>query len=713
MITAETTVGRIVDEWADRLARGEPLAADHALAQYPELAGQLRLMLSALGAVAGVRADASLPALAGFHVLREIGRGGMGVVYEAEDETLGRRVAVKVLPPHLTGRPDHLARFRQEARAAAGLHHTHIVPVFGVGESGGSHYIVMQFIPGRPPESGVALPATAVAAMGAKLADALAFAHAHGVLHRDVKPGNVLVDAAGEPWLADFGLARVESADALTDPDGFVGTLRYAAPERFAGASDARSDVYALGLTLYELAAGRPSYDAADRAELMRQVMDASPPRPRAVNPAIPRDLETVILKATAAKPEHRYATAAALADDLRRVLDGRPILAKRIGPLGRLRRWAGRHPVVAGLAASLLVAVSLGVGGVVWQWRQAVANLKTAEDNAEAARTSNERTMSSVRAFYRGMDRMDDFMSFSVPAKPEQQAQRDRKWESFQPVLAVYDDFLNEPSDDPEVLELQTRATVQLAKFLLRFRKLDESHAAVRRALVLAERCPPDAELEAALFATWGLVIAQLKDTSAWDGEFAQVRAYYARHPDSFDRRREWAIILYSQAVGPTLKENPPVARAAIREAMPLLQEANAMMVATPPGSTRLNGIVELYAQLCFDDDDVAAVARLAERRAEIGEWNAAAMLWAKCHTCGTADAEEYAAKAVVALDRYLIQHPAHLVGAGTYADLKPLATRVDMRVMMAKHFGIKQQQEQAARDRARAKAPATERTK
>lgn len=436
MSTASTLVGRIVGEWADRLARGEPVAADDALALYPELSSQLRPLLSALGAVADVRVDPSLPVLTGFRVIRELGRGGMGVVYEAEDEALGRRVAVKVLPPHLLGRPEHVARFRQEARAAAGLHHTHVVPVFGVGECGGAHFIVMQVIDGRPLAPGTPLPPSRVAEVGAKLADALAAAHARGVLHRDVKPGNVLIDAAGEPWLSDFGLARVDTADAVTDPTGFVGTLRYAAPERFNGTSDARSDIYSLGLTLYELAAGRPAFDATDRAELTRQASEAAPPRPRAVNPAVPRDLETVLLKAIARDPAHRYQSAAAFADDLKRVAGGRPILAKRIGPVGRLWRWAKRHPVIAGLTAAVFLSLAGGLGGVYWQWRQ------SEERRAEADRAFQDAREAVDECFLAATEH-PDFQGPGLQPAKEELLRRARKY---------YERFLAQRGDDPSV---------------------------------------------------------------------------------------------------------------------------------------------------------------------------------------------------------------------------------------------------------------------
>jgi formylglycine-generating enzyme required for sulfatase activity len=195
-----------------------------------------------------------------------------------------------------------------------------------------------------------------------QVADALAHAAGQGVLHRDIKPSNLLLDDMGNVWVTDFGLAKADTdGDNLTHTGDIVGTLRYMAPERFDGQSDPRSDVYALGLTLYEMLTLRPAFDEADRSKLVRQVMHDEPPRPRKVNPAVPRDLETVVLKAIARDPARRYQTAGALADDLQRFLDGRPITARRVGYIERSVKWVKRNPVVTGAALAVVLALSLG----------------------------------------------------------------------------------------------------------------------------------------------------------------------------------------------------------------------------------------------------------------------------------------------------------------------------------------------------------------
>jgi WD40 repeat protein/serine/threonine protein kinase len=466
----------LAEEFAERFRRGErPTPAEYA-GRYPALADRIHKLFPALavmeefGSVGGPSTDPQSATAVGaaprqlgeYRVLREVGRGGMGVVYEAVQESLGRHVALKVLPAQAWRNPTHLERFRREARAVARLHHTNIVPVFGVGEGDGVHYYAMQFIqgqgldsvlhelkhfrrarsarPGDPtgdppargrrpalsasiarglvsgrfPDAGAApagpdpastppaarptppftswggdgradgprppTPESAprseltgqpdaqyfrgVARVGVQAAEALAYAHAQGILHRDVKPGNLLLDTQGTIWVTDFGLAKAEDSEELTSAGDIVGTVRYMAPERFRGQSDARSDVYALGLTLYEMLTLRPAFDSADRARLIDRIARESPPAPRRVDPRIPRDLETVALKAMAKDPAARYQTAAALADDLQRYLADRPIRARRISWAGHTWRWCRRNPAVAGLlsAVATLLAVSVVV---------------------------------------------------------------------------------------------------------------------------------------------------------------------------------------------------------------------------------------------------------------------------------------------------------------------------------------------------------------
>ena len=315
----------------------------------------------------------------------------MGVVYEAEQVSLGRRVALKVLPFAAAIDPKQRQRFQIEAQAAAQLHHPHIVPIFGVGCDQGIHYYAMQFVEGRSlaailhelrsSEEAQAVkaaqssltqveqPATErshvdraycrnVARLGAEAADALEHAHSLGIVHRDIKPANLLIDPHDGLWVTDFGLARCTNDLSLTHTGDMVGTLRYASPEQAqarGGVVDQRTDIYALGVTLYELLTLHPAFNGRDHSELLRQIAQDEPVPPRRKNPAVPLDLETIVLKAIAKDPAGRYTTAQELGDDLRRFMDDQPILARRPGVLERTVRWAKRHKDLVVTAAAIL----------------------------------------------------------------------------------------------------------------------------------------------------------------------------------------------------------------------------------------------------------------------------------------------------------------------------------------------------------------------
>jgi WD40 repeat protein/tetratricopeptide (TPR) repeat protein len=361
-----------------------------------------------------------------FRIVREIGRGGMGVVVEAYQGALGRHVAVKFLPES-----GDLARFRREARAAGRLHHTNIVPVFGVGEHRGRAFYVMQYIAGRSldrvlKDRGVAATGDGeapgrfddreAARIGVQVADALAYAHSQGVIHRDIKPSNLLLDEQGTVWVTDFGLAHDASDEnTLTHTGDFLGTLRYVAPERLEGRGDARADIYGLGVTLYELVCGRPAYPDADRSLLLHRLLHEDPPRPRQINPAIARDLETIILKAMARDPRERYLPAAAMAEDLRRFLDDRSILARRAGPAERTWRWCRRNQAVAALLAALMMVFTAGFAGVTYQWRRAEGEATRANRTAQAeiearAAESKLRVRAQSEIAERNLDHALDF---------------------------------------------------------------------------------------------------------------------------------------------------------------------------------------------------------------------------------------------------------------------------------------------------------------
>ena len=522
----------LADEFSERLRNGENPSITEYVRRRPDLEEDIRELFPTISMMEqfrkkqqvdtqltqqSARLDAEkLKQLGDFRVIREVGRGGMGVVYAAEQQSLKRFVALKVLAPNVTGSENELRRFKREAEAAARLHHTNIVPIFGTGESDGLHFIVMQLVDGVPlneaiesvlidsdsterPEhndppshdsftaamaasallTGSTLQPTAAsiaaslkseaptiqtplrqpprkengsgrrhtmltppstasilgpvkrdqpsspllddhnavedtdepstspqptavrrnlgrrywnssAGIVAEIADALAYAHEQGVVHRDVKPSNILFDRAGAVWITDFGLARHEDQEAVTRTGDIIGTLRYMAPEQCNGVGDTRSDIYSLGLTLYELITLQPAFPEARHGVLIQQKHDGAFPRPRSIDPSIPRDLETITLKACSTDPAHRYQTAAEFAADLRNFMDEMPVQARHITSAERLWRWSRRNPVTAalsGLSFALLIAVAAVTAVGNYRTGLALADAQRERKNAESER--------------------------------------------------------------------------------------------------------------------------------------------------------------------------------------------------------------------------------------------------------------------------------------------------------------------------------------
>lgn len=375
----------ILDGYFAELQAGRQPDRSALVAAHPELASELDACLAGLEFIYRTGQPASVPARLGdFRIVREVGRGGMGVVYEAEQLSLRRRVALKVLKVAVGTDSEALDRFRREAETVAVLHHTNIVPIFAVGSEDGVHYFAMQFIEGRSLAEvmvdrgvgDVGSPASPKAPPGwcLEAAEALAHAHRRGVIHRDVKPSNLLLDNDGRIWLSDFGLARRASEATLTVTGAIMGTPRYMSPEQAGAAKrpiDHRTDVYSLGATLYELAAGRPVFEAETPHAILTKIVGTEPVAPRKLNPGLARDLETIILKCLAKEPGERYQTAQDLADDLRRFVAGDPIRARRPSLWERARRWIRkRRQSVAVSAGAALLAALLAVAAVVG-WTQ------------------------------------------------------------------------------------------------------------------------------------------------------------------------------------------------------------------------------------------------------------------------------------------------------------------------------------------------------
>ncbi|HET6888911.1 MAG TPA: protein kinase, partial [Candidatus Udaeobacter sp.] len=309
-----------------------------------------------------------------YELLEEIGRGGQGVVYRAHQRSLNRTVALKVIGLGPWATEAHLKRFRREAEAAASLDHPFIVPIHEVGERDGCCYFSMNFVEGGQLDETVRRVPISIrqaAELIAKVARTVHYAHEHGILHRDIKPGNILLDTKGEPHLTDFGLARlVEAESTVTRTLEAMGTPSYMAPEQAAGNNAAvgkATDVYGLGAVLYQLLTGRPPFAGATTFATVRLVLDTEPRLPRLLNPKVDRDLSTICLKCLEKDPQRRYSSALALAEDLEHWLKHEPILAKRSGFFTHTWKWVQRKPAIAALIASLL-ALATAIAWSVWE---------------------------------------------------------------------------------------------------------------------------------------------------------------------------------------------------------------------------------------------------------------------------------------------------------------------------------------------------------
>jgi outer membrane protein assembly factor BamB len=373
----------ILDNYMAALQAGRAPDRRLLVHSHPKLATELEACLAGIEFIHQATGPATdLPATLGeFRIIRELGRGGMGVVYKAEQTSLRRVVALKVLRFGVVADQEAMQRFQREAETVARLHHTNIVPIFAVGCERGVHYYAMQYIAGRSladvlaesQRSGKPLPCDEVAAWGLQAAEALAHAHQRGVIHRDIKPSNLLLDGDGVVWLTDFGLAKRMDEATLTVYGALMGTPRYMSPEQAASLQqpvDRRTDIYSLGATLYELATARPLFGPAEPQLVIAQILTEEPARPRQLRAGVPRDLETVILTCLAKEPLKRYQTAQALVSDLWAVIEGRPIRARRTPVVERIVRYVRqRRKTLTGAGVGAAAMVLLMAGALVG-WR-------------------------------------------------------------------------------------------------------------------------------------------------------------------------------------------------------------------------------------------------------------------------------------------------------------------------------------------------------
>jgi serine/threonine protein kinase len=620
----------VAEEFTERLRRGEDPTVDAYAAKHPEIAAEIRELFPTIAemerlkrrraktreGLASPEETPRIERLGDFRILHEIGRGGMGIVYAAEQESLGRQVAIKVLPGRMLDDSKQVERFEREARTAAGLHHTNIVPVFGVGHQDGHHYYVMQHIDGvgldevlealrrpavrggeaaldagsvrsrrsghatsiarallggrfgdrgdatanegaggaRPPagsespgdvfpgasietveiprakveeakgaaarpDAGLAARATAdagprrpsrlepgyfrcVAEIGLQVASALEYAHSRGTLHRDIKPANLLLDSKGFVWITDFGLAKPMGGDAISQTGDVVGTLRYMAPEQLHGRADERSDVHGLGLTLYELVTLGPAHRESETKSLIGAIAEGRILRPRRLRPEIPRDLETIVWKSISRDPAERYASAADLRADLQRFLDDVPILARPVGPAGRLWRWSKRNRALAGatgtaLALLVLLALTATVGylrtrkameGEAWSSRLALGALDRIFEQFAPDRSAPAASLTIEEG---------ESEPIEVPLQPVLSRSAASLLEHL---LEFYDRLAEQGGDDPKLRRKVAEANRRVGDIRQRLGNHEEAETAYRRALevygALEERSPGDAKI-------------------------------------------------------------------------------------------------------------------------------------------------------------------------------------------------------------------------
>lgn len=577
----------LCEEFLQRWRAGEAPAIEEYAQANQMLRDEIYAVFPAMLAMENVKEDRSressfrpiqlqvdrLHQLGDYRIIREIGRGGMAIVYEAEQQSLHRHVAVKVFPEQAFDDSNHLKRFQREAKTIGCLHHNNIVPVFGIGQQDGLHYFVMQLLDGnsldhvirelrdysnkraekldplqqiigsqqerttelkasaefsRSPDNGESTggqsssiraeqPETTqssvafevaksvqddffrgkpywrrIAELGRQVAVGLQYAHQQGVLHRDIKPSNLVIDQSWRVWITDFGLATCLSHDRLSQTGDIVGTLRYMAPERLSGQSDVRSDIYSLGLTIYELATLQPAFDANSRGKLTRQVLHGSPPAPRQILSDFPPDLETIILKAISREPKDRYQSAAQFAADLKNFCEDRPILARRASKTEHLKRWMIRNPVAASLSSALLLCIAVSLITVTAKWHEAVREKSHAQ--TEGARAENNLTL-ALESMDRFLQKFEaDWMAHPIAPDTEDaqstSSQRfvvsDRSAAVLQEALSFYEEFAKQNASNPRLKRDTARAYLRAGGIHERLGQLGLAEVANQKAVDL-----------------------------------------------------------------------------------------------------------------------------------------------------------------------------------------------------------------------------------
>ena len=597
----------VLDEYVQRVEEGQPISPDEFIGQHPEIADKLRQWFASMNFLKAAASDFGTGMLHGpnladrtigdYKILGEVGRGGMGIVYEAEQISLCRRVALKVLPGVVDAK--HVARFNAEAQAAGQLHHSNIVPVYGVGCENGVHFYSMQFIDGRPLSSAIRqlrglrgddteeledeqtledsraaelpdafvskLPepdrepnafvdltrasnqsrsyVELVVRLAIQASEALQHAHDFGIVHRDIKPSNLLIDRQGKLWITDFGLARIASDVSVTISGDIIGTIRYMSPEQAAGRSrliDHRTDVYALGITMYELLTLEKAFDAEDRQAYLTKIQNEEPTRPRQLNSGIPVDLENIILKAISKERDHRYDSALHMAQDLKRFLQGKPVLARRPTVLDRAAKWTARHRGLVACVAPLLLLLTAGTTfSAVWMARQQAvteAALRNSEENYRQAREV--------------VDRLGIKVADQLASVPGAEAVRH---DILLDTLKYYQNFIEQSGDSSGLRSEQAAAYFHAAQVVQRMgdnqdearQHLDQAIAILRNLAKSDTETPAHAADLALCLNELGVLQSNAGEVAAAEATFREVEDILDTLPASPARQRQQARLL------------------------------------------------------------------------------------------------------------------------------------------------------------------------
>jgi serine/threonine-protein kinase len=565
--------------------------------------------------------------VAGYDILEELGRGGMGVVYKARQEGLGRVVALKLMRWGADSSAEERERFRSEAQAVARLQHPNVVQVYEVGEQDGRPFFSQEFLEGGSLARQLAgTPRTAgeAAALVETLARALDAAHRARIVHRDLKPDNVLLTADGTPKIADFGLAKLlDSGAARTGSGEVLGTPSYMAPEQARGGSGEvgpATDVYALGAILYELLTGRPPFKAATAFDTILQVQHDDPPAPRLLQPKTPRDLETVCLKCLHKEPARRYASAAALGDDLRRFLDGKPIVARRVRSWERVAKWVKRRPLVAALLALLVVALGTLATMMILHNQELQSALERVQaeqrETQRASALAEENFTSALAAVDQLLMRVGEKTLQGLPQLEKVQRQ------VYEDALRLYLELLDRKTNDPTTLQKVSHAYARLAEARILLGEFHGGEESLRRAAGLLARLtaehPHDLvlrEQRARLLYVLGCALtlteqpAEAETVLRQGLELSRQLAAAAPHPRPH-RRRQSAFLI---ALAGTLRarQRLPEAKRLCGEGVALLQKLLAEDRADSETTILLAGACQALGSIALREGDLEAAER------------------------------------------------------------------------------------------------------